>query len=77
LGNKKGIKGRRNLNPKKIAKKTNIRHKKILIVTRLDKGNILADDDHIINIEKKSLTMRTKVEKGEQTALDYEHLVKN
>jgi hypothetical protein len=44
------------LNPKKVAKRTKISHKKLLAKMGLSKGNILriiTGDDHIINIEKE------------------------
>ena len=65
LGYKKAIRGRRDFNPKKIAKRSKIRHKKLLTKTSLHKGNILGvdtSDDHIIDIEKKSPTTRRKVD---------------
>ena len=67
LGYKKAIRGRRDFNPKKVAKRSKIRHKKLLTKTSLYKGNILrvvASDDHVINIEKKkSPTTRRRVNK--------------
>ncbi|XP_048556699.1 uncharacterized protein LOC125537428 [Triticum urartu] len=67
LGNKEAIRGRRNLNPKKVAKRTKIRHTKLLTKTCLDKGNVLrviTSDDHVINIEKEqSPTTRRRVNK--------------
>jgi hypothetical protein len=56
LRNIKAIRNRGNLNPKKVAKRTKISHKKLLAKAGLKKGNILriiAGDDHIINIEEK------------------------
>jgi len=53
LGDEEAIRGRRNLNPKKIAKWTKIRHQELLTKAGLDKGNILrvvASNDHGINI---------------------------
>jgi hypothetical protein len=56
-----------NLNPKKVAKMTNITHKELLTKTGLNKGNILriiTGDDHIINIEdKKGPSLRRSVNK--------------
>src|SRR4051812_38258491 len=67
LGYKKAIRGRRDFNPKKVAKRSKIRHKKLLTKTVHYKGNILGvipRDDHVINIEKKkSPTTRRKVNK--------------
>jgi hypothetical protein len=56
LGDKEAIGCRRNLNPKKVAKRTKIRHEKLLTETCLNKGNVLrviTSDDHVINIEKQ------------------------
>jgi hypothetical protein len=53
LGNKEATRARENLNPKKVAKRTKIRHKKLLTKTCLNKGNVLrviASVDHVINI---------------------------
>jgi hypothetical protein len=67
LGDIKTIRSGGNLNPKKVAKRTKICHKKILTKTGLNKGNILrviAGDDHVINIEEeKSATTRISVDK--------------
>jgi hypothetical protein len=67
LGDIKTIRSGGNLNPKKVAKRTKISHKKILMKAGLNKGNILrviAGDDHVINIEKeKSATTRRNVDK--------------
>jgi hypothetical protein len=74
LGNKETIKGRRNLNTMKIAKRTKIKHKKLLTETRLDKGNILrvfTSDHHVINIEKRK--MFGHEERYKQIVLDHEH----
>jgi hypothetical protein len=56
LGQINAIRGGRNLNPKKVTKRTKIGHKELLIEMCLDKGNILriiASDKHVINIKKK------------------------
>jgi hypothetical protein len=56
LGDIKTIKGGGSLNPKKVAKRTKISHKKLLTQAGLNKGNVLrvvASDDHVIDIEKK------------------------
>jgi hypothetical protein len=56
LGDIKSIRSGGNLNPKKVAKRTKISHKKLLTKTGLNKGNILriiTGDDHIINIEEE------------------------
>jgi hypothetical protein len=61
LGQINAIRGGRDLNPKKVTKRTKIRHKELLIEMCLGKGNILriiATDEHVINIKKKSATMR-------------------
>src|SRR3954471_22470227 len=82
LGNKESINGGGNLNPKKITKRTKIRHEKLLTQTSLNKGDILrvvTSDDHVINIEKKSATTRRTVNKqgrimstgGETNSSDY------
>jgi hypothetical protein len=67
VGDVEAIRGRRNLNPKKVAKMTKFSHDKLLIEMDFDKGNVLravTSDDHVIDIEKKkSLTMRRCVEK--------------
>jgi hypothetical protein len=67
LGDKKSIRGGGNLNPKKVAKRSKIRHKKILTKTGLNKGNMLrviTSDDHVINIEEeKSPPTRRSVNK--------------
>jgi hypothetical protein len=55
LGNKEAIRGRRNLDPKKVARRTKIIHKKLITETSLDKVNIfkvITNDDRIINIQK-------------------------
>jgi hypothetical protein len=56
-----------NLNPKKVAKRAKISHKKLIMKTGLNKGNILrviTSDDHVINIEeKKSASTRRNVNK--------------
>jgi len=83
LGNKESIGSGGNLNPKKITKRTKIRHEKLLTQTSLNKGDILrvvTSDDHVINIEKKkSATTRRTVNKqsrimstgGETSSSDY------
>jgi hypothetical protein len=67
LGDIKTIRSEGNPNPKKVAKRTKISHKKILTKTGLNKGNILrviAGDEHVINIEEeKSATTRRSVDK--------------
>jgi hypothetical protein len=56
-----------NLNPKKVAKRIKISHKKLLTKMGLNKGNVLrviANDDHVINIEEeKSSPTRRSVNK--------------
>jgi hypothetical protein len=47
------------LNPKKVTKRTQVRHMKLLTKTRLNKGNILIiipRDEHIINVKKNKGT---------------------
>src|SRR3954468_1533019 len=67
LRDRKAIISGGDLNPKKIAKRTKISHKKLITKTSLDKGNILriiTSNDHIINIEKKkSASTRRSVNK--------------
>jgi hypothetical protein len=67
LGDRKTIRSGGNLNPKKVAKRTKISHKKLVTKTGLNKGNILriiTSDDHIVNIEeKKSASTRRNVNK--------------
>jgi hypothetical protein len=67
LGNKKSIRGRRNLTPKKVAKRTKIRHKKLLTKMSLDKDNVLriiASNYHVVDIQnKESPTTRREVHK--------------
>src|SRR4051812_1123767 len=67
LGDVEAIRGRRDLNPKKIAKWTKISHEKLVAKTSLHKGNVIrvvTSDDHVINIEKeKSPTTRRRVNK--------------
>jgi hypothetical protein len=62
LGDRKTIRSGGNLDPKKVAKRIKISHKKLVMKTGLNKGNILGivtSDDHIVNIEeKKSASMR-------------------
>lgn len=55
LGNKEAIRGRGNLNPKEVAKRTKIKHKKLLARMSIHKGNVLrviASDDHVIEIHQ-------------------------
>jgi hypothetical protein len=67
LGDRKTIRSGGNLDPKKIAKRTKISHKKLVTKTCLNKGNILriiTSDDHIVNIEeKKSTSTRRNMKK--------------
>jgi hypothetical protein len=67
LGDRKTSRNGGNLNPKKVAKRTKISHKKLVTKTGLNKGNILrviTSDDHIVNIEeKKSASTRRNVNK--------------
>jgi hypothetical protein len=67
LGDRKTIRSGGNLNPKKVAERTKISHKKLITKTSLNKGNILriiTSNDHIINIEKnKSASTRRSVNK--------------
>jgi hypothetical protein len=67
LGDIKAIQSGGNLNPKKVAKRTKISHKELLVKTGLNKVNILriiAGDDHIINIEEdKGPSSRRSVNK--------------
>jgi hypothetical protein len=67
LGDIEAIGGRRNLNPKEVAKRTEISYEKLLTETGLDKGNVLrvvTSDDHVTNIEeKKSPTTRRCMDK--------------
>jgi bifunctional DNA-binding transcriptional regulator/antitoxin component of YhaV-PrlF toxin-antitoxin module len=67
LGDRKTIRSGGNLNPKKVAKRTKISHKKMVMKMGLNKGNILriiTSDDHIVNIaEKKSASTRRNVNK--------------
>jgi hypothetical protein len=65
-GDIQAIRGGGNLNPKKVAKRTMISHKKLLTKVGLHKGNVLrfiTSDDHVINIKKKSSTTRRGVDK--------------
>jgi hypothetical protein len=53
LGDVEAIRGRGDLNPKKIAKWTKISHEELVAKASLNKGNVLrviASDDHVINI---------------------------
>jgi hypothetical protein len=67
LGDVEAIRGRRKLNPKKVAKRTKISHKKLLMGTGFSKGNVLriiTSDDHSVNIEQsESLTTIRGVDK--------------
>jgi hypothetical protein len=67
LGDRKTIRSGRNLDPKKVAKRTKISHKKLVTKTGLNKDNILriiTSDDHIVNIEeKKSASTRRNMNK--------------
>jgi hypothetical protein len=67
LGDRKTIRSGGNLNPKKVAERTKISHKKLVTKTGLNKGNILiviTSDDHVVNIEeKKSASTRRNVNK--------------
>jgi hypothetical protein len=67
LVGRKSIRSGGNLDPKKVAKRTKISHKKLVTKTGLNKGNILriiTSDDHIVNIEeKKSASTRRNVKK--------------
>jgi hypothetical protein len=67
LGDRKTIRSGENLNPKKVAKRIKISHKKLVTKTGLNKGNILriiTSDDQIVNIEeKKSLSTRRNMNK--------------
>src|SRR4051812_23743228 len=66
LRDRKAIRSGRNLDPKEIAERTKIGHKKLLTKTSLNKGNILriiTSNDHIINIEKeKSASTRRSMD---------------
>jgi hypothetical protein len=60
LGDIESIRSGGNLNPKKVAKRTKISHKKMLTKTGINKGNIL----RVINIEEeKGASMRRSVNK--------------
>jgi hypothetical protein len=67
LRDRKTIRSGGNLNPKKVAERTKISHKKLVTKTGLNKGNILriiTSDDHVVNIEeKKSASTRRNVNK--------------
>jgi hypothetical protein len=67
LGDRKAIRSGGNLNPKKVAERTKISHKKLITKTSLNKGNILriiTSNDHIINTEKEnSASTRRSVNK--------------
>jgi hypothetical protein len=67
LEDRKTIRSGGNLDPKKVAKRTKISHKKLVTKTGLNKGYILriiTSDDHIVNIEeKKSASTRKNVNK--------------
>jgi hypothetical protein len=78
LGDIKAIRGG-NLNPKKIAKRTKISHKKMLTQMGLNKGNLLrvvTSDDHVIEIEKgKNLPTRKGVKKQREILGAWDKLV--
>jgi hypothetical protein len=78
LGDIKAIRGG-NLNPKKIAKRTKISHKKMLTQMGLNKGNVLrviTNDDHVIEIEKgKNLPKRKGVKKQREILGAWDKLV--
>jgi hypothetical protein len=65
LRDRKTIRSGGDLNPKKVAERTKISHKKLITKMSLNKGNILriiTSNDHIINIEKeKSASTRRSV----------------
>jgi len=67
LRDEEAIRGRRHLNPKKIAKRTKIRHEELVAKASLNKGNVVrvvTSDDHVVNIQKeKSPTTRRRVNK--------------
>jgi hypothetical protein len=67
LGDRKTLRSGGNLNPMKIAERTKISHKKLIMKISLNKGNILriiTSDDHVVNIEeKKSVSTRRNVNK--------------
>jgi hypothetical protein len=67
LGDRETIRSGGNLNPKKVAERTKISHKKLVTKTGLNKGIILrviTSDDHVVNIEeKKSASTRRNVNK--------------
>jgi hypothetical protein len=59
LGQVVAVRSGCDLNPKKVAKRAQVRHVKLLIETSLNKGNILRiipRDEHIIHIEKNKST---------------------
>src|SRR3990170_220329 len=65
LGDVEAIRGRGDLNPKKIAKWTKVSHEELVVKASLNKGNVvrvITSDDHVINIEKeKSPSTRRRV----------------
>jgi hypothetical protein len=65
LRDRKAIRSRGDLNPKKVAERTKISHEKLITKMSLNKGNILriiTSNNHIINIEKeKSASTRRSV----------------
>jgi hypothetical protein len=67
LGDIEGIRGRGNLNAKKVAKRTKICHEKLLTKMGLYKGNalrVVISDNYVINVEQKvSPPMRRCVHK--------------
>ena len=53
LGNKEAIRGRRNLNPKEVVKRTNIKHKNYSLRQAFKKANalrVVGSDGHVIDI---------------------------
>jgi hypothetical protein len=50
LGDQEAIRGRRNLNPRKVTKRTRITHEELVTQTILKKRQ--CTDDHVINIKK-------------------------
>jgi hypothetical protein len=67
------IKCRCDLNPKKVAKRAQVRHVKLLTEVTINKGNILRiipRDEHIIHIKKNKGTTEGKCERKEQDYTD-------
>jgi hypothetical protein len=59
------VRGVGDFNPKKVTKRTMIRHEKLLTKTCLLKLHLLriiTDDDHITNIKKKNVEVRINME---------------